>query len=461
MMDIARLRRFRMAPALDGAQAWYCEATPAEELAWFLGLPELAQALPVEKPEAEVIASLNEAFGEATAAQVIGAAELGDRLSSLLQEGVVNHDGEEFDDEAPVIRMINAILQEAVSRKASDIHLEPYEQESVVRFRVDGLLRDVAHPPRTLHAALISRIKVMAQLDIAEKRLPQDGRMTVRGGSGVLDIRVSTLPTGQGERAVLRLLDKGQARLSLEALGMAQDTLQTVQQLIERPHGIVLVTGPTGSGKTTTLYAALSRLDAASRNIMTVEDPIEYDMPGVSQTQVHPKIGLSFAQSLRSILRQDPDVIMIGEIRDLETAQIAIQASLTGHLVLATLHTNDAPSAVTRLLDMGVESFLLSSSLVGVMAQRLVRQTCKACAGSGCAACDATGFKGRLGIFEMLVMDDALRTAVKDRQDASEIRRLAASQGFRSLREDGERLVSLGLTTAAEVARVTELGDLE
>jgi general secretion pathway protein E len=392
---------------------------------------------------------------------VIGAAELGDRLSSLLQEGGAAHDGEEFDDEAPVIRMINAILQEAVSRKASDIHLEPYEQESVVRFRVDGLLRDVAHPPRTLHAALISRIKVMAQLDIAEKRLPQDGRMTVRGGSGLLDIRVSTLPTGSGERAVLRLLDKGQARLSLEALGMAQDTLHTVQQLIERPHGIVLVTGPTGSGKTTTLYAALSRLDAGSRNIMTVEDPIEYDMPGVSQTQVHPKIGLSFAQSLRSILRQDPDVIMIGEIRDLETAQIAIQASLTGHLVLATLHTNDAPSAVTRLLDMGVESFLLSSSLVGVMAQRLVRQTCKACGGAGCAACDATGFKGRLGIFELLVMDDGLRTAVKDRQDASQIRRLAAGQGFRSLREDGARLVGLGLTTEAEVARVTELGDLE
>ncbi|NBV88303.1 MAG: type II secretion system protein GspE, partial [Betaproteobacteria bacterium] len=373
MMDIARLRRFRMAPARDGAEAWYAVSTPAEELAWFLGLPELAQALPVEKPEAEVLARLTEAYGEATAAQVIGAAELGDRLSALLQEGVVSHEGEDFDDEAPVIRMINAILQEAVGRQASDIHLEPYEQESVVRFRIDGLLRDVAHPPRTLHAALISRIKVMAQLDIAERRLPQDGRMTVRGGSGLLDIRVSTLPTGQGERAVLRLLDKGQARLSLEALGMAPDTLQTVQHLIERPHGIVLVTGPTGSGKTTTLYAALSRLDAGSRNIMTVEDPIEYDMPGVSQTQVHPKIGLSFAQSLRSILRQDPDVIMIGEIRDLETAQIAIQASLTGHLVLATLHTNDAPSAVSRLLDMGVESFLLSSSLVGVLAQRLVR----------------------------------------------------------------------------------------
>ena len=461
MMDVARLRRFRMAPSADGAEAWFSETTPATELAWFLGLPEMAKALPIEKPEVEVLARLTEAFGEATAAQVIGAAELGDRLSSLLQEGVVNPDGEDFDDEAPVIRMINAILQEAVSRKASDIHLEPYEQQSVVRFRIDGMLRDVAHPPRTLHAALISRIKVMAQLDIAEKRLPQDGRMTVRGGSGLLDIRVSTLPTGSGERAVLRLLDKGQAMLSLEALGMAHDTLQTVQQLIERPHGIVLVTGPTGSGKTTTLYAALSRLDAASRNIMTVEDPIEYDMPGVSQTQVHPKIGLSFAQSLRSILRQDPDVIMIGEIRDLETAQIAIQASLTGHLVLATLHTNDAPSAVTRLLDMGVESFLLSSSLVGVMAQRLVRRTCPVCHGAGCAACDQTGYKGRLGIFEMLVMDDALRTAVKDRQDASQIRRLAAAQGFRSLREDGARLVAKGLTTEAEVARVTELGALE
>ncbi len=460
-MDIARLRRFRLLLSSDGSEVWYAGTTPAAELAWCLGLPEAAGAIPIERNESEILRELDRLHGEATAAQVIGDAELGDRLSSLLHETHASADGEEFDDEAPVIRMINAILQEAVTRKASDVHLEPYEQESVVRFRVDGMLRDVAHPPRALHAALISRIKVMSQLDIAEKRLPQDGRMSIRSVNGLLDIRVSTLPTGAGERAVLRLLDKGQARLSLEALGMAQDTLLGLQRMIERPHGIVLVTGPTGSGKTTTLYAALARLDSSSRNIMTVEDPIEYDMPGVSQTQVQPKIGLSFANALRSILRQDPDVIMIGEIRDLETAQIAIQASLTGHLVLATLHTNDAPSAVTRLLDMGVEPFLLSSSLIGVVAQRLVRRVCESCGGAGCSECDQTGYRGRLGIFEMLILEEDLRLAIKDRQDASALRRLAHGHGYRSLREDGARLVSAGLTTTQEVARVTELGDLD
>lgn len=399
---------------------------------------------------------------EATAADVIGSAQLGEGLALLLQDGLGLVDGDELDDDAPVIRMINAILNEAASSEASDIHLEPYESGSVVRFRIDGLLRDVARPPRALHAALISRIKVMAQLDIAEKRLPQDGRMTVKSKAGLIDLRISTLPTGFGERAVLRLLSKGKGPLSLKEVGMSIETLQRFKALVNRPFGILLVTGPTGSGKTTTLYAALSELDAKSRNIMTVEDPIEYDIPGIAQTQVHPRIGLSFAQSLRSILRQDPDVILIGEIRDLETAQIAIQASLTGHLVLATLHTNDSSSAVSRLLDMGVEPFLLSSSLIGVLAQRLVRRRCPSCAPRklmGCGDCGHSGYKGRLGIFELLNVDDTIRLAIKQRADASEIRRIALTMpGFLPLQKDGVRLLSLGVTSEQEIARVTASG---
>ncbi len=399
---------------------------------------------------------------EATAADVIGSAQLGEGLALLLQDGLGLVDGNELDDDAPVIRMINAILNEAASSEASDIHLEPFESGSVVRFRIDGLLRDVARPPRALHAALISRIKVMAQLDIAEKRLPQDGRMTVKSTAGLIDLRISMLPTGYGERAVLRLLSKGKDPLSLKEVGMSIETLQRFKALVNRPFGILLVTGPTGSGKTTTLYAALSELDAKSRNIMTVEDPIEYDMPGIAQTQVHPKIGLSFAQSLRSILRQDPDVILIGEIRDLETAQIAIRASLTGHLVLATLHTNDSSSAVSRLLDMGVEPFLLSSSLIGVLAQRLVRRRCLSCAPRklmGCEDCGHSGYKGRLGIFELLNVDDTIRLAIKQRADASEIRQIALTMpGFLPLQKDGLRLLSLGVTSEQEIARVTASG---
>jgi len=396
-----------------------------------------------------------------SAAAVVDAVESDLDLGKLMQDVPRVEDLLDAQDDAPIIRMINALLTQAVRDGASDVHVEAFDTHSLVRFRIDGTLRDVARPRRELHAALVSRLKILAALDIAEKRLPQDGRMTLKVAGKAIDVRVSTLPTGHGERAVLRLLDKQAGRLDLRSLGLAEDTRLALTRLVRQPHGIVLVTGPTGSGKTTTLYAALRELDTSTTNILTVEDPIEYDLEGIGQTQVNARIDMSFARALRSILRQDPDVVMIGEIRDLETAQIAIQASLTGHLVLATLHTNDAPSAVTRLLDMGVESFLLSSSLVGVMAQRLVRQTCKACGGAGCAACDSTGFKGRLGIFELLVMDDGLRSAVKDRQDAAQIRRLAAGQGFRSLREDGARLVGLGLTTEAEVARVTELGDLE
>ena len=466
MIPAEQLRRWHIAPIDDAGEIWFCAETPAWALASVMSEPGWERVVPVLKERDQVDARLAEIYGAATAAQVIGQATLSDNLTLLLQENAPLGEGDAFSDDAPVVRMVSAILQEAALRKASDIHLEPYEAGSVVRFRVDGVLRDVAQPPRSLHAALISRIKIMAQLDIAEKRLPQDGRMSVKTDIGQLDIRVSTLPTGSGERAVLRLLDKRQTALSLESLGMSQKMRESLERLIARPNGIFLVTGPTGSGKTTTLYAALSRLDAATRNVMTVEDPIEYDIPGIAQTQVQPKIGLTFASTLRSILRQDPDVIMIGEIRDLETAQIAIQASLTGHLVLATLHTNDAPSAITRLLDMGVEPFLLSSSLVGVLAQRLVRQSCGACHGTGlvatlpCKACDGQEFYGRTGIFELMTVTESIAAAIKARSDANELKALARREGFVTLREDGDRLVALGVTTAAEVIRVTQVDSL-
>ena len=324
-----------------------------------------------------------------------------------------------------------------------------------MRFRVDGTLRDVVQPNRALHAALISRLKIMAELDIAEKRLPQDGRISLRIGTRAVDVRVSTLPSAHGERAVLRLLDKSGAKLSLESVGMQGDVLARFEHLIAQPHGIILVTGPTGSGKTTTLYAALERLDTRGQNILTVEDPIEYELAGVGQTQVNAKIDLTFAKALRAILRQDPDIIMIGEIRDFETAQIAIQASLTGHLVLATLHTNDAASAVTRLTDMGIEPFLLSSSLLGVLAQRLVRKLCKECGGTGCSHCGQTGYQGRTGVFEMLVTNDAIRAQIHAQAGEAEIRMAAQKSGMALMREDGERLVQMGITSREELVRVT------
>ncbi len=384
--------------------------------------------------------------------------------------------------DAPIIKLINALLTQAVREGASDIHIEPFEQATVVRLRVDGTLRDIARPKRSLHAALVSRIKIMANLDIAERRLPQDGRMALRVAGRPVDVRVSTLPVGssanavQGaERAVLRLLDKSEARLDLTALGMAAPTREAVDKLIKQPYGIVLVTGPTGSGKTTTLYSAIKRLDASTTNILTVEDPIEYELAGIGQTQVNAKIDLNFATALRAILRQDPDVVMIGEIRDVETAGIAVQASLTGHLVLATLHTNDAVGAVTRLVDMGVEPFLLSSSLIGVVAQRLVRKLCDDCKSPfadainphakvktykavGCAACNHTGYSGRLGIYELLTVDAALAQAIHQGTAEADLRSMAIAQGFVTLRQDAQRLIDSGVTSLAEVERVTRLG---
>lgn len=405
------------------------------------------------------------AGGESSAAAVVGEVESAVDLSRMMQDLPAVEDLLEASNDAPIIRMLNALLTQAAKDGASDIHIEPYERSSSVRFRVDGTLREVVQPNKALHAALISRLKIMAELDIAEKRLPQDGRISLRIGGRAIDVRVSTLPSAHGERAVLRLLDKGDSsKFSLESLGMSGDTLTRFNKLVAQPHGIVLVTGPTGSGKTTTLYAALGTVDTSTTNVLTVEDPIEYELPGIGQTQVNAKIELTFAKSLRAILRQDPDVIMIGEIRDLETAQIAIQASLTGHLVLATLHTNDAPSAVTRMTDMGIEPFLLSSSLLGVLAQRLVRKLCPVCKKQdaqgrwhpvGCPECANTGYKGRSGVYELMVVDDQVQALIHSRAAESRLFVAAEQGGMRTMREDGERLVKAGITSLEELMRVT------
>ena len=401
--------------------------------------------------------------GESSAATIVSEVQNDADLSRMMQELPAVEDLLETSDDAPIIRMLNALLTQAARDGASDIHIEPYERHSSVRFRVDGTLREVVQPNRALHAALISRLKIMADLDIAEKRLPQDGRISLRIGTRAVDVRVSTLPSAHGERAVLRLLDKSESKLNLEAVGMTGDTLTRFEHQITQPHGIILVTGPTGSGKTTTLYAALARMDAGSSNIMTVEDPIEYELQGIGQTQVNPKIDLDFAKALRAILRQDPDIIMIGEIRDYETAQIAIQASLTGHLVLATVHTNDSASTVTRMIDMGVEPFLLSSSLLGVLAQRLVRKLCPHCrvqangawSAKGCDQCGFTGYQGRTGVFELMVVNDRIRELIHNRGNEADIRSAALAQGMTLMRDDGERLVREGITSREELLRVT------
>jgi general secretion pathway protein E len=450
----------------DGRQRvlWTTPATPVSTLSEVLRVHpvDLWQREAAPQLQARIAAAY--AGGESSAAAVVGEVESAVDLSRLMQELPAVEDLLEAADDAPIIRMLNALLTQGVRDGASDIHIEPYERSSAVRFRVDGTLREVVQPNKALHAALISRLKIMAELDISEKRLPQDGRISLRLGTRAIDVRVSTLPGAHGERAVLRLLDKTEARFSLEALGMSGEVLQGFDRLIRQPHGIVLVTGPTGSGKSTTLYASLARMDTATTNVLTVEDPIEYELPGIGQTQVNAKIDLSFAKALRAILRQDPDVIMIGEIRDYETAQIAIQASLTGHLVLATLHTNDAPSAVTRLTDMGVEPFLLSSSLLGVLAQRLVRQLCTACRRQdaqglwhavGCPACGHTGYKGRTGVYELMTADEAVRALIHNRAAESELTTAALTGGLRPMREDGQRLVAEGVTSAEEVVRVT------
>ena len=453
-----------------------CELTALAEVQRFHGA-RLALECVSDEQFAEL---LTQAYQHDSASMQL-AEDIGESLdlASLADQVPETEDLLEQEDDAPIIRLINAILGEAIKENASDIHLETFEKRLVVRFRVDGMLRPVLEPKRELATLLVSRVKVMARLDIAEKRVPQDGRISLKVGGREVDIRVSTLPSANGERVVLRLLDKQAGRLSLQHLGMRSEDRALMEATVRKPHGILLVTGPTGSGKTTTLYASLVSLNDHTRNILTVEDPIEYHLEGIGQTQVNSKVEMTFARGLRAILRQDPDVVMVGEIRDQETAEIAVQASLTGHLVLSTLHTNSAVGAITRLVDMGVEPFLLSSSLLGVLAQRLVRVLCPACKQAyqadeaecellgvsaatpptlyracGCASCHQQGYRGRTGIYELVVFDETLRTLVHSRASEQEMVRHARTLGP-SIRDDGRRKVLEGATTVEEMLRVT------
>lgn len=431
----------------------------------------------------ELSNTINRVYGMLGSAEEVMDNISGDDLSSVATEFESPRDILELTEDAPIIKLLNALLQQGVKENASDIHIEPYERELEVRIRVDGVLRKVLAPPKIIQEALMSRIKIMANLDISEKRLPQDGRIRLLVGGRDIDIRVSIIPTVYGERAVLRLLDRNFGLLSLNQIGMAKDDEIKLKALLNRTKGIILVTGPTGSGKTTTLYASLNNIYSEEKNVITVEDPVEYQLKGIGQIQVNPKIGLTFAQGLRSILRHDPDVIMVGEIRDAETAEIAIQASLTGHLVLSTLHTNDAVSAVTRLLDMSIEPFLIASSLSGVVAQRLLRRICQFCkeeyipgeaelsyfkaypelaspdhlfSGKGCEKCNGAGYSGRTGVFEILTLENDIIQLVTAKRDASEIKHQAKSRGFKTLREDAFRNVKRGETTLEEALRVTQ-----
>lgn len=445
-------------------------------------------------PDEQVLQHINRAYEARTghadhAIQTLAASAETDRVQDMLAGG--SDDLLDGDGRAPVIKLANALLFEAVKIGASDVHVQPLEDRVAVRMRIDGVLFEAYVLPQSVHEELVSRIKVMGEMDIAEKRLPQDGRATVRVGDRTVDLRISSVPTSFGERVVLRLLDKSARLYSLSELGMPPETLGRFGQVIRAEHGLVLVTGPTGSGKSTTLYGSLQQINATELNVLTLEDPIEYQLTGISQMQVSEKKGMTFARGLRSVLRQDPDIIMVGEIRDRETADLAIQAALTGHLVFSTLHTNDAASAVTRLLDLGVEPYLVASSLLGVMAQRLVRRVCPDCAqmlpdtpaaradlvslqmdpnqraallegkgrvGTGCASCRNTGYRGRVGLFELLSIDDTLREPIQQQVAAAVLKRQAMGMGMQTLREDGIRKILSGQTTAQEVLRVTFRG---
>ncbi|WP_083595337.1 type II secretion system ATPase GspE [Alteromonas sp. RW2A1] len=462
------------------AVLYFTENTPFDvfaEVRRFYGEPFVPKSIPADEFES----FLTTAFQRDSSAAKQLMEDLGNEsdLFALAEDLPDTEDLLDSEDDAPIIKLINAMLGEAIKEGASDIHIETFENQLVVRFRVDGVLREILRPNRKLSSMLVSRIKVMAKLDIAEKRVPQDGRITLRIAGRAVDVRVSTMPSSHGERVVLRLLDKNNARLNLEDLGMTLENRNHFSTLIRKPHGIILVTGPTGSGKSTTLYAGLSEINSRDRNILTVEDPIEFDLPGIGQTQVNPRVDMTFARGLRAILRQDPDVVMVGEIRDIETAQIAVQASLTGHLVLSTLHTNTAAGAITRLEDMGIEPFLLSSSLLAVLSQRLVRTLCEECKqphtpdasqlevlGSaanadtviytprGCAACNQTGYRGRTGIHELLLVDERVREMMHEGVGEQAIERHIRAT-TPSIREDGCRKVLSGVTSLEEVLRVT------
>lgn len=462
------------------AVLYFTENTPFDvfaEVRRFYGEPFVPKTIPADEFES----LLTSAFQRDSSAAKQLMEDLGNEsdLFALAEDLPDTEDLLDSEDDAPIIKLINAMLGEAIKEGASDIHIETFENQLVVRFRVDGVLREILRPNRKLSSMLVSRIKVMAKLDIAEKRVPQDGRITLRIAGRAVDVRVSTMPSSHGERVVLRLLDKNNARLNLEDLGMTLQNRNHFSTLIRKPHGIILVTGPTGSGKSTTLYAGLSEINSRDRNILTVEDPIEFDLPGIGQTQVNPRVDMTFARGLRAILRQDPDVVMVGEIRDIETAQIAVQASLTGHLVLSTLHTNTAAGAITRLEDMGIEPFLLSSSLLAVLSQRLVRTLCPECKKPhtpdaselevlgqeatssttiykphGCAACNQTGYRGRTGIHELLLVDEKVREMMHEGVGEQAIERYIRTS-TPSIREDGCRKVLLGVTSLEEVLRVT------
>ncbi len=451
---------------------------PLDDMRILLG----CEVRPVLARKSAIVDAINRAYDRAkeTNEEMLEGLE-GDNIDSLdLEE---TQDLIDATDEAPIIRLVNSLLFRAVKERASDIHFEPFEREMLVRFRIDGVLYTQLSVPKAAQASITSRIKIMAKLDIAEKRIPQDGRIRIKIGGKEIDIRVSTLPTTHGERIVLRLLDKSAVLHDLSEIGFSPEQHDAVMRIINKSHGIFLVTGPTGSGKTTTLYAALTKINTREKNVVTVEDPVEYQLQGVGQIQVNPKVNLTFASGLRSILRQDPDVIMVGEIRDGETAEIAIQASLTGHLVFSTLHTNDAATAFTRLIDMGIEPFLVASSIIGVMAQRLVRVVCKECRqpykpedselrelgitrdklkngviyrSTGCPECSQTGFAGRTGIYELLLVNDKIRNLILKNADASTIKKAAQEAGMLTLRDHGAQKVIDGITTIEEVLRVTQ-----
>ncbi|HVE78355.1 MAG TPA: GspE/PulE family protein [Gemmatimonadaceae bacterium] len=483
-LTLEYLEEYRLVPlARDGGRVLVAHAGRPDPQA----LADLATLFDAELelkelPEEEVLAAARGAYGtaDATAADLIaGLSSVGE--GAVDDEAFIAHDLAELANQAPVIRLVNLLLTEAVDAQASDVHLEAEGRTLRVRYRVDGVLQEAPSPPPQLRAAVVSRLKIMAELDIAERRLPQDGRVRLRVGGRELDVRVSTLPTLHGESVVMRLLDNGGQRIGLDRLGMAEDTLDAVLRFARRPQGVLLATGPTGSGKTTTLYGALEQIRTGREKIVSVEDPVEYELPGVTQVPVQTKSGLTFARALRSILRQDPDVLLVGEMRDPETSEICIQAALTGHLVLSTLHTNDAPSALTRLLDLGVADYLIASTVEGVLAQRLVRRVCRECAelvavddvarramaadgcevaevsrGRGCASCRGTGYRGRTGIYEMLVVDEEIRDEFLRRRGTGALRRLALTKGMRPLRADGWRQVVAGMTTPDEVLRVSQ-----
>jgi len=485
-IPIQFLKKYKMVPVVrsDGIYIAVNDPTlfqPLDDLHTILGWDGVETVL---APYSAILSAINFAYDMSSdsAEQVIQDMRDEDRDMII---SAVEETGDLLDDtsDAPVIKLVNLMLSQAVKARASDIHIEPYQNRIKIRHRVDGILYDMLSPPKHVQSTLISRIKIMAKLNIAEKRLPQDGRIEIKIGDKNVDIRVSTIPTAFGERVVLRLLDKANVLLTVSDLGMSEESLKVFNELITSAHGIILVTGPTGSGKTTTLYAALSSLNNPDINIITIEDPVEYQIEGIGQIQVNPKIDITFANGLRSIVRQDPDVILVGEIRDLETAEIAIQAALTGHLVFSTLHTNDSASAVTRLIDMGIEPFLVTSSVIGILAQRLVRNVCNECKEEyipdeeslenigitpemssgkkiykekGCQDCLNTGYKGRTGIFELMILDDAIKSLILKTSDANAIKKKAVNHGMGTLRQDGALKVLNGITTAEEILRITQ-----